>query len=333
VASKAARSGPRPVGRNAGRGRERPRHDLAGDDQLERRLLLRIVGHIGRSASPVATDCMIIAFSDPPPPVIASLPGCFLDFGKNYFRIIAAGVIEGVRRNLKKDHGRVFAAEGSHRRAHGPGRILLVKVSMFLHKRGQSRDGLVADGFFVAGEGVCRARKCARRGTAQQRPCLEPPDFPQTFPASGSLRNSRSLKHISFPFSGRIGVQPSFPFTRFCPLSLSEGKRFLPEFPSMFKMFARGPDMSEKIRQERSEWRKILTPQQYHVTRQKGTEPPGTGEYEDTERGPAYMCASVAGTAVYVGDEISFRFRMAGRASLRRSMKKKWRSSGTSATG
>ena len=48
--------------------------------------------------------------------------------------------------------------------------------------------------------------------------------------------------------------------------------------------------MSEKIRKSEAEWRKILTPQQYHVTRQKGTEPPGSGEYEDTEEPGTYVC-------------------------------------------
>lgn len=48
--------------------------------------------------------------------------------------------------------------------------------------------------------------------------------------------------------------------------------------------------MSEKIRKSEAEWRKILTPQQYYVTRQKGTEPPGTGEYEDTEDSGTYVC-------------------------------------------
>ena len=48
--------------------------------------------------------------------------------------------------------------------------------------------------------------------------------------------------------------------------------------------------MSEKIRKSEAEWRKILTPQQYHVTRQKGTEPPGPGEYEDVEEPGTYVC-------------------------------------------
>jgi peptide-methionine (R)-S-oxide reductase len=48
--------------------------------------------------------------------------------------------------------------------------------------------------------------------------------------------------------------------------------------------------MSEKIRKSEAEWHKILTPNQYYVTRQKGTEPPGTGEYEDTEEPGVYVC-------------------------------------------
>jgi peptide-methionine (R)-S-oxide reductase len=48
--------------------------------------------------------------------------------------------------------------------------------------------------------------------------------------------------------------------------------------------------MSEKIRKSEAEWRQILTPQQYYVTRQKGTEPPGTGEYEDAADPGTYVC-------------------------------------------
>jgi peptide-methionine (R)-S-oxide reductase len=48
--------------------------------------------------------------------------------------------------------------------------------------------------------------------------------------------------------------------------------------------------MSEKIQKDEKEWRKELTPAQYHVTRQKGTEPPFTGEYENTETEGVYHC-------------------------------------------
>jgi peptide-methionine (R)-S-oxide reductase len=48
--------------------------------------------------------------------------------------------------------------------------------------------------------------------------------------------------------------------------------------------------MGEKVRKNEVEWKKQLTPNQYFVTRQKGTEPPFTGEYEDTERAGTYAC-------------------------------------------
>ena len=48
--------------------------------------------------------------------------------------------------------------------------------------------------------------------------------------------------------------------------------------------------MSEKIRKNDGEWRKKLTDEQYHVTRRKGTEPPFSGEYDDTETEGTYVC-------------------------------------------
>jgi peptide-methionine (R)-S-oxide reductase len=48
--------------------------------------------------------------------------------------------------------------------------------------------------------------------------------------------------------------------------------------------------MEEKIRKDEKEWKKELTQNQYYVTRQKGTEPPFTGEYADTEHPGMYKC-------------------------------------------
>lgn len=46
----------------------------------------------------------------------------------------------------------------------------------------------------------------------------------------------------------------------------------------------------EKVKKEDREWRQQLTPNQYFVTRQKGTEPPFTGEYEETKTPGTYKC-------------------------------------------
>ncbi len=40
-----------------------------------------------------------------------------------------------------------------------------------------------------------------------------------------------------------------------------------------------------------SEWKKKLTPEQYYVLREKGTEFAGTGEYSDSKEQGVYLCA------------------------------------------
>jgi len=46
----------------------------------------------------------------------------------------------------------------------------------------------------------------------------------------------------------------------------------------------------EKIRKADAEWKKQLTENQYYITRQKGTEPPYTGEYQGTQTPGTYKC-------------------------------------------
>jgi peptide-methionine (R)-S-oxide reductase len=51
-----------------------------------------------------------------------------------------------------------------------------------------------------------------------------------------------------------------------------------------------GDDMSNKIVKSDEEWRQILTPDQYEVTRRKGTEAPFTGEFYDFHEHGIYVC-------------------------------------------
>ncbi len=46
----------------------------------------------------------------------------------------------------------------------------------------------------------------------------------------------------------------------------------------------------DKIDKPDQEWKRQLTPQQYHVTREKGTEPAFTGKYCDNHESGVYKC-------------------------------------------
>lgn len=48
--------------------------------------------------------------------------------------------------------------------------------------------------------------------------------------------------------------------------------------------------MAEKIRKTEAEWRAQLTPEQYHITREKGTEAPFTNKYWKEMRPGTYHC-------------------------------------------
>ena len=48
----------------------------------------------------------------------------------------------------------------------------------------------------------------------------------------------------------------------------------------------------EKIRKTEQEWRSRLTPEQYRILREKGTERPFTGQYAETKAPGTYLCAA-----------------------------------------
>src|SRR5882724_4286667 len=50
--------------------------------------------------------------------------------------------------------------------------------------------------------------------------------------------------------------------------------------------------MKFPFQKSEAEWRKILTPEQYHVLREAGTEPAFTGKYWNTKEPGVYRCAA-----------------------------------------
>lgn len=57
----------------------------------------------------------------------------------------------------------------------------------------------------------------------------------------------------------------------------------------------------QKVEKTDAEWRAELTPEQYKILRQKGTERPGTGEYDHTFEDGTYICAG-CGTELFKSD-------------------------------
>lgn len=59
--------------------------------------------------------------------------------------------------------------------------------------------------------------------------------------------------------------------------------------------------MNEKINKTDQEWRQQLSDLQYHVTRQKGTERPFTGKYNDFKEKGIYRCVG-CGEVLFASD-------------------------------
>lgn len=61
--------------------------------------------------------------------------------------------------------------------------------------------------------------------------------------------------------------------------------------------------MARKIEKSDAEWREQLTPEQYKVTRNKGTERPFTGEYNDCKDDGTYTCTCCGAPLFASGDK------------------------------
>jgi peptide-methionine (R)-S-oxide reductase len=59
--------------------------------------------------------------------------------------------------------------------------------------------------------------------------------------------------------------------------------------------------MSNKITKTQTEWREALTPEEYHVTREKGTERPFTNKYHMNKEKGIYSC-TCCGSELFSSD-------------------------------
>lgn len=50
--------------------------------------------------------------------------------------------------------------------------------------------------------------------------------------------------------------------------------------------------MAEKVQKSEEEWRESLSPEEYHILREKGTERPFTGKYWNLDVDGTYVCAA-----------------------------------------
>ena len=60
--------------------------------------------------------------------------------------------------------------------------------------------------------------------------------------------------------------------------------------------------MANKVERSEAEWRQVLSPEQYHILREKGTERAFTGEYAHTKEAGEYRCAG-CGKLLFRSDE------------------------------
>ncbi|WOG82580.1 hypothetical protein DCAR_0101745 [Daucus carota subsp. sativus] len=111
---------------------------------------------------------------------------------------------------------------------------------------------------------------------------------------------SRTLIHKSSPTP--LFISNKLSKTHLTSSSAKQGASGFGGFPGRVKRSFRsgivamaGPGSVQK---SEDEWRAVLSPEQFRILRQKGTEYPGTGEYDKFFNDGIYTCAG-CGTALY----------------------------------
>ncbi len=69
----------------------------------------------------------------------------------------------------------------------------------------------------------------------------------------------------------------------------------------IYSAAARGYVVVNRVNRTQAEWKKLLTPEAYHITREKGTEVAFTGKYWDNHEKGIYRCVA-CGTDLFSSD-------------------------------
>ncbi|KAJ1338338.1 peptide-methionine (R)-S-oxide reductase [Microdochium nivale] len=110
-------------------------------------------------------------------------------------------------------------------------------------------------------------------------------------PFSSLLRTLFTLSSL-----GRVRVASAAQAQQAPNLLRQQQLKSMPTIPFLSSLFGSGSsssnDMSYPDKRSDDEWRAVLTPEQFRILRQKGTEPPGSGKYDKFHSDTGvYTCA------------------------------------------